>query len=103
MVFNSFTFLLLFLPLSLLGYALLSARNREWGLRWLLLVSLAFYAFWGWRFLPLLLLSLTGNYSETYNRASSTTPVNSSGGWTAGLTLTIPLDNRSMSVTEGRQ
>ena len=62
MVFNSFTFLLLFLPLSLLGYALLSARNREWGLRWLLLVSLAFYAFWEWRFLPLLLLSMTGNY-----------------------------------------
>lgn len=62
MVFNSFTFLLLFLPLSLAGYALLSIRNREWGLRWLLLVSLAFYAFWDWRFLPLLLLSLTGNY-----------------------------------------
>lgn len=38
-------------------------------------------------------LSLTGNYDETYNRAASSTPVNSGGTWTAGLMLTIPLDN----------
>lgn len=62
MVFNSFAFLLGFLPLSLAGYFVLAARNREWGLRWLLLVSLSFYGFWDWRFLPLLLVSLAGNY-----------------------------------------
>jgi len=62
MVFNSLSFLLLFLPLSLAGYAFFSVRHREWGLGWLLLVSLAFYALWDWRFLPLLLFSLTGNY-----------------------------------------
>lgn len=45
-------------------------------------------------------LSLTGNYSEAYNRATSTTPVNSSGAWTAGLTLTIPLDNLYRSSSD---
>lgn len=45
-------------------------------------------------------LSLTGSYGETYSRATSTTPVNSNGAWTAGLTLTIPLDNLYRSSSD---
>ncbi|SJZ98404.1 Outer membrane protein TolC [Trichlorobacter thiogenes] len=45
-------------------------------------------------------LSLTGSYTETYNRATSITPVNSNGAWTAGLTLTIPLDNLYRSSSD---
>ncbi len=37
-------------------------------------------------------LSLTGSYTENYYRTAAV-PASSSGSWTAGLTLTIPLDN----------
>jgi len=45
-------------------------------------------------------LSLTGSYGETYNRANTAPLVNSNGAWTAGLTLTIPLDNLYRSSSD---
>lgn len=58
MLFNSFAFIFLFLPLALAGYQLL----RRHGVAWLAVCSLCFYAWWDWRFLPLLLLSICFNY-----------------------------------------
>ncbi len=58
MLFNSFAFIFLFLPLVLAGYQLL----RRHGVAWLAICSLFFYAWWDWRFLPLLLLSICVNY-----------------------------------------
>ncbi len=47
MLFGSYTFLFLFLPLTLLGFRLLSASGHRWlPLAWLVLASLAFYG-WG--------------------------------------------------------
>lgn len=58
MLFNSFGFLFFFLPLILAGYQLM----RRHGVAWLGICSLFFYAWWDWRFLPLLLLSICFNY-----------------------------------------
>lgn len=58
MLFNSFVFIFLYLPLVLAGYQLL----RRYGVAWLAVCSLFFYAWWDWRFLPLLLLSICFNY-----------------------------------------
>ncbi|WP_342116963.1 MBOAT family O-acyltransferase [Pseudoduganella sp. OTU4001] len=58
MLFNSFAFIFLYLPLTLAGYQLL----RRHGVMWLALCSLFFYAWWDWRFLPLLLLSICVNF-----------------------------------------
>jgi D-alanyl-lipoteichoic acid acyltransferase DltB (MBOAT superfamily) len=57
-LFNSFAFIFLFLPLALAGYQLL----RRHGVAWLAVCSLLFYAWWDWRFLPLLMLSICVNY-----------------------------------------
>ncbi|MEM9237748.1 MAG: MBOAT family protein [Verrucomicrobiota bacterium] len=46
MVFNSYTFLLIFLPLALLGFHLLGARNLRVGFAWLVLASLCYYGYW---------------------------------------------------------
>jgi alginate O-acetyltransferase complex protein AlgI len=52
MLFNSFVFLVLFLPVVLLGYYSLGHKNQN---RFLVLASCVFYASWDWRFLlPLL-------------------------------------------------
>ncbi len=63
MLFNSYDFLFLFLPVTLAGYFLLG-RTAKSGLAnvWLILASLAFYAYWEIFFLPLLLVSIAGNY-----------------------------------------
>ncbi len=63
MVFSSFPFILVFLPVALIGFwlsARLSPRIAGW---WLVLASLAFYAYWRLDFLPLLLVSIAFNYS----------------------------------------
>ena len=63
MLFNSFPFLVGFLPLALAGYFLLRARGFPHGaLAFLGGMSLMFYGWWDWRYLPLLLISILFNY-----------------------------------------
>lgn len=59
MVFSSMTFLLVFLPVTLVGYYLLPRNAKNY---WLLVVSLLFY-FWGaHKFLLVMMLSIGMNY-----------------------------------------
>jgi alginate O-acetyltransferase complex protein AlgI len=46
MLFNSSEFLFVFLPATLLGFYLLGAVSRSSAIRWLILASLVFYAWW---------------------------------------------------------
>jgi D-alanyl-lipoteichoic acid acyltransferase DltB (MBOAT superfamily) len=62
MLFNSASFIFLYLPVVLLGTFLLARARKQWAIGWLGLASFAFYAVWDWRFLPLLLASVLGNY-----------------------------------------
>lgn len=62
MLFNSYPFILLFLPAALAGYFWLGRRSNLTPVIWLALASLAFYAIGNWQFLALLLLSITFNY-----------------------------------------
>lgn len=62
MLFNSFAFLLAFLPLALCLHGLVERFAPAWRLALLLALSLAFYAWWDWRFLPLLVVSITLNW-----------------------------------------
>lgn len=63
MLFNSYLFLLLFLPLSLAGYFFCNAREKyEWGKIWLTGMSLWFYAYFNIHYLPIILGSILFNY-----------------------------------------
>jgi alginate O-acetyltransferase complex protein AlgI len=62
MLFNSYQFILLFLPIALLGYFLLGRLGNLASVVWLALASLAFYAAGNWQFVPLLLGSVAFNY-----------------------------------------
>lgn len=46
MLFNSYTFVFVYLPVVLAGFYVLGARRREWALLWLTAASLLFYAWW---------------------------------------------------------
>ena len=64
MLFNSYPFILLFLPVTLLGYVLIGKKlGRGAGFGWLVAASLFFYGWWSWFNLALLLGSLFFNYA----------------------------------------
>lgn len=62
MLFNSIPFLAFFLPLSLFLFFFLGRRNGQAGKTALALMSFAFYAYWDYRFLPLLCASICVNF-----------------------------------------
>src|SRR5271166_5901611 len=63
MLFNSPEFLFCFLPIVLLGYAVLGRFGRTSVVSWLALSSLAFYGYWRVEFVFLLLGSIAVNYA----------------------------------------
>jgi len=63
-LFNSYPFVLMFLPAVIVGVAVLSRwRSRTAVLAFLTLMSWVFYAWWNWRFLPLILFSILFNFA----------------------------------------
>jgi alginate O-acetyltransferase complex protein AlgI len=62
MLFNSYPFIFLFLPAVLLGYFATGRYGNRGPVIWLVLASVAFYAFGNWRFVSLLLASIASNY-----------------------------------------
>lgn len=75
MVFSSFTFLFGFFPLLLIIYFFPPFRKREVRNGILLLFSLAFYSFGGWRLMPVIFLSIVINFTsvEDYRIGSKKT------------------------------
>ena len=64
MLFNSYAFILVFLPIVWLGYRWLAEREDSGRAMtvWLTAASLVFYGYWDVRFVPLILLSMIVNY-----------------------------------------
>ena len=62
MLFNSFIFLFAFLPAALLAHWAVERFKPEWRLAVLLGLSLFFYGYWDWRFVPLLAGSIVLNW-----------------------------------------
>lgn len=62
MLFNSFVFLLGFLPLALGLHWLVERFQPGWRLPLLAGLSFAFYGYWDWRFIPLLAFSILINW-----------------------------------------
>lgn len=73
MLFNSAIFIIIFLPVTLVGYFLLAGRGLKLAsIAWLLLTSLFFYGYWKPVYLILLLVSILGNYY--FGKAISNSP-----------------------------
>jgi alginate O-acetyltransferase complex protein AlgI len=62
MLFNSFAFILLFLPATAIGFFVLGRCSALAAAAWLMLASLFFYGWWNVNFLALLVPSIVGNY-----------------------------------------
>ena len=62
MLFNSYPFLFVFLPIALAGFFLIGSKNGAWATGWLAAASLAFYAWWNPIYVLLLLASIVFNF-----------------------------------------
>src|SRR5258706_899982 len=62
MLFNSYLFIFLFLPIALIGYFVLGRLGSLAPVIWLALASLVFYSVSNWQFVLLLLASVAFNY-----------------------------------------
>src|SRR5437868_2222543 len=83
MLFNSQIFLFAFLPVTLMGWWTLRAPRLR--LAWLCALSYGFYAYWDWRFLPLMLSTTLVDYFAARAIAAGRTP----GRRTAWLALSL--------------
>jgi alginate O-acetyltransferase complex protein AlgI len=86
MLFNSYEFIFLLLPVVLAGYYLL--LPRRWRHGWLALASYVFYGWWDYRFCGLLLLTTTIDYIAGGRIAAARAPA-SKKRW---LTLAVSAD-----------
>ena len=66
MLFNSYEFIFLFLPIVLVGFFWLARYGRSVSAFWLAAASLFFYGWWSPTYVGLLLLSIIVNYSLAY-------------------------------------
>jgi alginate O-acetyltransferase complex protein AlgI len=62
MVFASYSFLFIFLPIALVGYYVVAKLGAEYPVAWLVLASLVFYAVWNPAFVILLVCSIAFNF-----------------------------------------
>jgi D-alanyl-lipoteichoic acid acyltransferase DltB (MBOAT superfamily) len=61
-LFNSYSFLIGFLPVTVLGFFLLARWSRTWAAGWLAFMSLVFYGWWNVAYVTLLMASIVANY-----------------------------------------
>lgn len=62
MLFPTFTFILAFLPITIIVYFLLSGRNTLFSKLWLITASFVFYAWFNWSYFFILAGSIVANY-----------------------------------------
>lgn len=72
MLFNSYIFLFVFLPLVLLGWWQLKETRLR--LIYITLGSYIFYGWWSWKFVPLMIASTTVDYLAGYKIAATEDP-----------------------------
>ncbi len=73
MLFNSYPFVFLFLPITLAGFFALGRQSRGLAIAWLALASLFFYGWWNPAYVALLLASITFNYLGARGLLTSST------------------------------
>ena len=63
MLFNSYGFIFLYLPIVLLGFFALGRRSHAYAAAWLALASLFFYGYWNPIYVTLLIGTIVANYA----------------------------------------
>jgi len=89
MLFNSYAFVFVFLPVTLSVFFICGRFNRMLAAAWLVLASIAFYGYWSPKYIPLLLGSVTFNFLA--GRFISRHAGRSAGKMLLGAAITLDL------------
>jgi D-alanyl-lipoteichoic acid acyltransferase DltB (MBOAT superfamily) len=90
MLFNSYCFIFIFLPIALAGFAILRSCCPRWlAIVWLIACSMVFYGYWSWNYLALLCVSLTVNYFIGAIWMSTPSPASRKAGLIVGLVFNL--------------
>jgi len=91
MLFNSFDFIFVFLPIVFIGYFVLNRFNTTAGKLWLLVSSFIFYSYINPIFLPILLGSIVVNYLLGVSITKSSQRVRKKWLLTVGIVFNVSL------------
>lgn len=92
MLFNSYIFIFLFLPLTLLGWYYLNYKKAYQPAKFFLAgMSLWFYAYFNLYYLAIIVVSILGNYLLSYLMKFSKTKITAKIGLAAGLLFNLGL------------
>ena len=92
MLFNSYIFIFIFLPITLLGWYILNAKSQyKVALYFLAGMSLWFYGYFNYYYLLIILASILGNYLLSYLMSFSHTKAGNCIGLITGLTFNFGL------------
>jgi alginate O-acetyltransferase complex protein AlgI len=91
MLFNSYVFIFVFLPITAALFFALGARWPAMAAGWLALASLAFYAYWNPAYVALLLGSIAFNFAAGRYLMVPTAPVNRKLVLTVAVTINLGL------------
>lgn len=91
MLFNSYEFLFIFLPLVMACFFVIAKHRHGLAALWLALASVAFYGYWDVRYVPLLLLSIGLNYGTGYAIAHRTATASRKAWLAAGILSNLAL------------
>ena len=92
MLFNSYSFLLFFLPICLIVYWIVfRGQLARYAVNWLLFCSILFYSWWDPRYTLLLLSSIALNYACAIGMLNATHPVLRRGLLLTGVTGNLAL------------
>ena len=94
MLFNSYEFIFVFLPICLLVFFWVGRYGRETAIAWLVLASLFFYGWWNPVYLGLIILSMIVNFwlGEVLSQSLSPGQVNRKKGYLAiGISFNLAL------------
>lgn len=91
MLFNSFEFIFVFLPLVLAGYLFLIRSMPQYALSWLALSSIFFYSWWNPAFLFLILSSILFNYAFGISIIKSSTAFQKKAIFIIGIIFNLGL------------
>ena len=87
MLFNSYEFIFLFLPVCFIVFFFAARHGREVAVVWLVLASLFFYGWWNPVYLVLILISMIVNFmfgeilSDALKKGAATTKKAVFDGW----------------------
>lgn len=92
MLFNSYEFVFLFLPVAFVVFVLLAQRSHHLAALWLVAASLLFYGWWNAKYVALLLMSIGMNYAMGYTIARAGKTANTGNLARRLLAIAITLD-----------